>query len=136
MSNKRLELVYKNDNPKDVKRTDCVLNKDELIAIDRAQNIDSSKWVQVTEEDFNRLFNELSDEGKEIFNLTKRHMDIRYALFELVKGDLTFRPYIMLLDRMDLDKTWIDEMEEVLSSSNLDDKEKVLKILDIIDDYI
>ena len=37
---------------------------------------------------------------------------------------------------MDLDKTWIDEMEEVLSSSNLDDKEKVLKILDIIDDYI
>ncbi|MGU8834185.1 hypothetical protein ACV3UL_07785 [Clostridium perfringens] len=98
MSNKRLELVYKNDNPKDVKRTDCVLNKDELIAIDRAQNIDSSKWVQVTEEDFNRLFNELSDEGKEIFNLTKRHMDIRYALFELVKGDLTFRPYIMLPD--------------------------------------
>lgn len=136
MSNKKLELVYKNDNPKDVKRTDCVLNKDELIAIDRAQNIDSSKWVQVTEEDFNRLFNKLSDEGKEIFNLTKRHMDIRYALFELVKCDLTFRPYIMLLDRMDLDKTWIDEMEEVLSSSNLDDKEKVLKILDIIDDYI
>ena len=136
MSNQKLELVYKNDNPKDVKRTDCVLNKDELIAIDRAQNIDSSKWVQVTEEDFNRLFNELSDEGKEVYNLTKRNMDIRYALLELVKGDLTFRPYIMLLDRMDLDKTWIDEMEEVLSSSNLDDKEKVLKILDIIDDYI
>lgn len=136
MSNQKLELVYKNDNPKDVKRTDCVLDKDELIAIDRAQNIDSSKWVQVTEEDFNRLFNELSDEGKEVYNLTKRNMDIRYALLELVKGDLTFRPYIMLLDRMDLDKTWIDEMEEVLSSSNLDDKEKVLKILDIIDDYI
>lgn len=142
MSTSKLKLVCKNDNPVEVRKRDNVLDKDELIAIDRAESIDFSNiennnnFIKV---DIDSILESLDEEDEELFISVGKQFDLRKKVHEKIKNDiLTFKPYAMLFDMAgsNIDSKFIEDVEFILNDSSLSVKEIAEEVLDILYDYI
>lgn len=142
MNKTKLKLVYKNDNPTAVRRRDNVLDKDTLIAIDRAESIDFSNlknnknFVKV---DVNEYLEAMDDEDRELFDFVEKLYSIRTVFYNKIKDDiLTFKPYAVLFDiaHENLDEAFVEDANFILSNYESSNKLLVEQMVDLLDEYI
>lgn len=133
MERKHLKLVWSNNSVKKPSVSDNILTRDDLIAIDRAENIDKNNFSEV---DVKELINGFDPKSKELYELFDRIYNIKVELHKLVVNDLTFKPYIMLFDIAYLNEEGVSNMELVLNHKDLTAKEKVEYVLQILEEYL